>query len=394
MNNESASPPATDILLVDDTPANLQLLTALLQKRGYRVRPVPSGELALQAARSQPPDLILLDIDMPGMNGFEVCKCLKADERLTAVPVIFISALSETMDKVKGFSCGAVDFVTKPFKFEEVDARVRTHLELARLRKTLKIHNAQLEETVARRTRELAEANARLAILDQAKSEFLTLISHEVRTPLCGVFGVTEILLDTFAGHPALEPEYTQMYEHSRRRLLSLIDDALLLSQIGAGSLPGESKHCRVEEFMLQALAEASIFALSREVRLAPAPSDEGLVWGAPKYLARALQSLLETAVKFACPGTTVRLTRADETDSIRLAIEAEGHDIPPAVLPQFFDLLSIAEPITPGGDLGFGPPVAERIVSLYGGKVLVENLQPPGIRLTVHLKIHPQPTH
>jgi len=127
-----------DIIVVDDTPANLQLLTGMLKERGYKVRPVPSGKLALQAAKNDPPDLILLDIMMPEMDGYEVCERLKADERLREVPVIFISALNETMDKVRAFGVGGVDYVTKPFQFEEVSARISTHLELQRQRRELK----------------------------------------------------------------------------------------------------------------------------------------------------------------------------------------------------------------------------------------------------------------
>jgi len=122
------------VMVVDDTPENLELLNGMLRQKGYRVLTFPRGDLALKAAAKNPPDLILLDIMMPGMDGFEVCERLKADESLKRIPVIFISALSETMDKVKAFSVGGVDYVTKPFQFEEVMARVNVHLELRRQR--------------------------------------------------------------------------------------------------------------------------------------------------------------------------------------------------------------------------------------------------------------------
>ena len=122
-----------NILVVDDTPANLRLLAGMLSEHQYRVRPVPSGELALRAARAAPPDLILLDINMPGMNGYEVCEQLRADPRLADIPVIFISALDETLDKVRAFAAGGVDYITKPFQFEEVLVRLQTHLSLRAL---------------------------------------------------------------------------------------------------------------------------------------------------------------------------------------------------------------------------------------------------------------------
>ena len=126
------------ILIVDDTPANLEVLGGMLKEHGYKVRQATSGEMALRTAGANPPDLILLDIMMPGMDGYEVCRRVKADAQLREIPVIFISALSETMDKVKAFSTGGVDFITKPFQFEEVEARVATHL-------TMRLHQRQLQ---------------------------------------------------------------------------------------------------------------------------------------------------------------------------------------------------------------------------------------------------------
>src|SRR5471030_3229705 len=145
-----AGQPAS-ILIVDDAPANLQVLAGMLKDRGYKVRPVHSGKLALLAARRDPPDLILLDINMPEMNGYEVCQHLKADPDLRGIPVIFISALNENLDKVKAFSMGGVDYLTKPFQMEELHARVETHLKLRRLQ-------IELEETNER----LAKANGEL----------------------------------------------------------------------------------------------------------------------------------------------------------------------------------------------------------------------------------------
>ena len=135
-----------DILIVDDTPANLDLLTEILKSNGYKVRPVTSGRLALQAARSVPPDLILLDILMPDMNGYDVCKKLGDDEALADIPVIFLSALTETEDKVRGLRGGGNDYITKPFQAEEVLARIDVHLKLRRQQKELKTENHLLKE--------------------------------------------------------------------------------------------------------------------------------------------------------------------------------------------------------------------------------------------------------
>jgi putative two-component system response regulator len=148
-NESKADPIQASILVVDDVPANLTLLTGMLKEKGHRVRPVPSGKLALKAVEIEPPDLILLDITMPEMDGFEVCRRLKQDVRFRDIPIIFISALTETLDKVKAFGSGGVDYVTKPFQFEEVEARVETHLKLRR-------YQAHLEELVKEQVEEIS----------------------------------------------------------------------------------------------------------------------------------------------------------------------------------------------------------------------------------------------
>lgn len=136
-----------NILVIDDTKENLRILVEALGSNGYKVRPALNGQIALEAARKEIPDLILLDIIMPGMDGYEVCDALKADTHLRDVPVIFISALGEVEDKVKGFSVGGVDYINKPFQVEEVLVRVKTHLMLRNLTKELKNKNTHLQQT-------------------------------------------------------------------------------------------------------------------------------------------------------------------------------------------------------------------------------------------------------
>lgn len=177
MSQVSAS--RKDILVVDDTLANLRLLTQMLSNHGYRVRPVTDGAQALITARSVPPDLILLDIRMPGMDGYEVCERLKSDPLTQSIPIIFLSALGETEDKVKAFSMGGVDYVTKPFQVEEVIARVQTHLALRALQKQLEEANLQLE---ARNT----ELEMRNTELQEALSTIKTLSGL---VPICAWCG-------------------------------------------------------------------------------------------------------------------------------------------------------------------------------------------------------------
>lgn len=142
------TPTMNNILIVDDTAENLSILRQILAEQGYQVRPALSGEIALKAVQANPPDLILLDIIMPEMDGYEVCRKLKADEKLSHIPIIFISALGELEDKMKAFSEGGVDYITKPFQAEEVLARVNTHLSLHFIQTSLKKKNIDLQNAL------------------------------------------------------------------------------------------------------------------------------------------------------------------------------------------------------------------------------------------------------
>jgi two-component system, sensor histidine kinase and response regulator len=372
-------------MAVDDQPANLKLLEDLLNQQGHLVRSFPRGRLALDAAARNPPDLFLLDINMPEMSGFEVCEILKADAKLASIPVIFLSALADTQDKVQAFRCGGVDYVTKPFQVDEVQARVETHLRIHRLQKQLQLHTNHLEELVASRTRELAETQSRLKVLDRAKSDFLRLIHHELRSPLNGLLGVGELALDEIGVHEG-GAELREMFEQSRSRMLAILDDALLLTEIEVASESFSSEATDLVPALRSAMDAAAGFARSRGVEIELASMETAAVLAKRDLLVKAAQALLETAVKFSRPGEVVRLNRWPSREGIQIAISAGG-TIPESSLAKFFQVFSIGEAITPGGDLGLGPPVAQRILALFGGSIAVENLEPDGIRLTVFLR-------
>ncbi len=375
-----------DIMVVDDNPANLKLLEDMLQQQGHEVRSFPLGRLALAAAAKALPSLILLDINMPEMNGYEVCQRLKSNPALSDVPVIFLSALNEVQDKVEAFRAGAVDYISKPFQFEEVQARVDTHLKLHQLQQALKRQNECLEQAVAARTRELAEANQRLTVLDRSKNDFLQLISHELRTPLNGILGAGEIILEEMPS-TAENDELRDVFQQSSRRILSIVDDALLLTEIDVSGERFRSGQISLQSALTFAMERASEFAASRGVAIAPAGLSQNLVQADEHLLIRALQALLETAVRFSVEGETVRLEQEALPDSIRLVMEGRGKTIPAAALPKFFDLFAIEEASTPGKDLGLGPAVAHRILSLFGANVVVANRDECGMQLTVSLK-------
>jgi two-component system, sensor histidine kinase and response regulator len=386
MNAISRNTGDATIMVVDDNPANLKLLERMLAQAGYGVRSFSRGRPALVSAALNPPDLILLDINMPELTGYEVCERLKSDDKLAPIPVIFLSALNQTDDKVKALRCGGVDYISKPFEFEEMKARVETHITLRRLQRALQSQNERLEEAVAARTAELAEANQRLRILDRSKNEFLALISHEFRTPLNGLLGVGELVLSELTASPEND-ELREMFEQSRQRILSILDDAMLLTQIDVERERFLAGAVKLSVVLMRAVGATTELVRTRQVRIEPLSGEDGMVVGDEKLLVKALTALIETAVKFSERDQTVRIAGMAESDTIVLTVESLGKAIPMDQISKFFDLFSIGEASTPGGDLGLGPPVAFRILALFGGTVTVANRDRSGIRLTISLK-------
>jgi signal transduction histidine kinase len=180
MNSNSAFVPLADLLVVDDTPDNLRLLSTMLSEQGYKVRKVRSGPLALRVVSVALPDLILLDINMPQMNGYEVCEKLKADPKTSGIPVIFISALDDVWDKVRAFEVGGVDYITKPFQCEEVLARIKNQLTLRWFSKQLSDQNAHLQQEICER-QQVEEALRQSEAREREKSQALELTLNELR---------------------------------------------------------------------------------------------------------------------------------------------------------------------------------------------------------------------
>lgn len=208
-----------NILVVDDTPANLRLLTDILTKNKYQVRPVPNGKLALSAAQGMPPDLILLDIMMPEINGYQVCEKLKAFPETRDIPVIFISAIDEVVDKVKAFAVGGVDYITKPFQVEEVLARVETHLRIRSLQQNLQRKNEDLAATL----QQLQDAQDQLIQSEKmaALGQLIAGIAHELNTPLGIIQSSIENIAAFFQQNLEILPDFFQQLTAEERQYFS-----------------------------------------------------------------------------------------------------------------------------------------------------------------------------
>ncbi len=221
------------ILIVDDNPKNLQLLGSILKEHDYKVEFATNGLEAIEWIDEQPFDLVLLDIMMPGMDGYETCRYIRQKPENNDMPVIFLTAKTAKESIVKGFESGAQDFISKPFDKQELLARVGTHLELRTSKLKLREVNSWLEDRVSERTAQLEQANRQLSNLDEAKTEFLNLIGHEIRTPLNGIIGPMQ-LLRTDKRDSELELMLGLM-EESVDRLERFALQALLITNLRTG---------------------------------------------------------------------------------------------------------------------------------------------------------------
>lgn len=358
------------VLVVDDVPANLKLLEDLLGAAGYRVRVFPDPAMALKAAQADPPDLFLLDILMPGMNGFELCAALKADVRLRDIPVLFLSALGEAGDKVRAFAEGGVDYVTKPFQEEVVLARVRTHLRIASLQRQLTRYNRELESLVEERTRELSLANRRLEELGRLKDDFLQMISHEMRTPANGVLGVGELLV-----LHCDDPELVKVYRASATRLLALIEDATLLAGIDRARL-GALDPVPLDQLLviLRGRFPGVEFEAGEDIA-----SDRILLRADPVLFERALRALEGLLAVFQSESlpTRARLVLTGEQLAIRFTLGS--YPLSEAESAEFFELDSNVRSRSAAEALGLAPVVAHAILRAFGGDLKLHAL--PGGR-------------
>lgn len=306
---ESAHIPA-DLIVVDDTPANLQLLCSMLRDKGYRVRPVTSGQQALTAAALQVPDMVLMDITMPGMDGYTTCQKLKEDTRLRAIPVVFISALNEPLDKVRAFRSGGVDYITKPFNLEEVEARVGLHLELSSQRRALEQKNRQLQE------------------LEAIRDDLTLMIVHDMKSPLTALRLIFDLIN---ASSLQADNEVVDILENARYNITTLIDMAnqiLDVSRFEAGKLEPTLGPCLLNDLLTEACRPFRVLESAKHLHC-ECPPDLMLTCDAG-LLRRVLANLVGNALKFTPQGKSVHVSahRNPQTKQIRLEIKDQGPGI------------------------------------------------------------------
>lgn len=372
------------ILIVDDNPQNLQVLGKLLQENKYEIEFSTSGAAALVWLRKRKFDLILLDINMPGMSGFEVCKTIKSDPVLNHIPVLFLSADTDRESILKGFEFGAQDYVTKPFDSRELLVRVRTHLKLKDTLEKLEKLNMTLEEKVNERTRQLEEANIKLEAtnkklfeLDKTKSDFLNLISHEIRTPLNGILGPLELLKETDQSGEI--SDLVGILDISVHRLERFSLNALLITRLKTKQFDIRRDKIQLKDLISELLSEEEnrLKSNNLSVKLIDEINDR-IIIGESELIRKCIFNILENAILFSPTGGIIEIRLYAENSTVVCEIKNNGKELPVSVTDHLFELFTIGDEYK-DNRTGMGLPIAKMVMDAHGGNITIGNNQEGG---------------
>jgi two-component system, sensor histidine kinase and response regulator len=345
------------VLIVDDEPANIEILSETLGSK-YEILVAVNGGDALDLVAEQRPNLILLDVVMPEMNGYEVCDRLKADEALKDIPVIFISALNETLDKVRAFSVGGVDYITKPFEFEEVEARVRTHLEMQRQKKALR------------------ENYEKLCNLETLRDNLVHMIVHDLRSPLTGVRNVLQILQRDLDKKLTLEQkELLQSVLDSNTLLIERVASLLDISRLEAGQMPLKPESCDLHEVVNTAIQ--SLGGLASEHQLIYERVDTPILAFCDRDVtSRIIANLVANAIKFTPLEGTIRVALHKRDGQIQVMVSDTGYGIPVECREKIFEKFGQVETrgVNTKYSSGLGLTFCKLAVEAQGGCIGLES--------------------
>lgn len=348
------------ILIVDDVPDNLELLAEMLADRGHAVTLATSGKQALKSITESAPDLVLLDIAMPGMDGYEVCEHLKANPATANIPVIFLSAHADTQDVLQGFKVGGVDYIGKPFRSREVIARVQTQLSLANQRRQI--------EKLLERERQQYES------LTKMKDQFLHATAHDLKNPLTGVLMYSQILKSLEQDDFDQLPEIAQGIEQTARKMQRLITDILDLAQIeflqSLTIIP-----TNLNDLLSRAAADHAMVAAEKsiEVRLNVPENPVRLPIDAHRF-ERVLDNLVSNAVKYTPDHGNVTIWMEEHTQEVRIGVTDTGSGIPENDIPHLFDAFyrSKSHRNVPGTGLGLS--LVKVVIEQHHGTIHVDS--------------------
>ncbi len=350
------------VLVVDDSLTIRMQVKDMLAAEGYRVMLAKDGEACLDILKGSIPDIILLDIVMPGINGLEVCKIIKGNDQLKDIPILMLTHVSDAANKIAGLKAGADDYVTKPFSIEELNVRISSILQTRTLQKEL--INA----------REVAEASA------QAKASFLANMSHEIRTPMNGVIGFTDLLLETEVNED--QRTYLETIKRSGDLLLAIINDILEFSKLESGEIIFEEIKlhlCQVMEDVIN-LIKPKLYGKSVKISYKMEPDVPLFVMGDPHRLRQILLNILGNAAKFTEKGgITAKVSIKDKKDNLVLLhfeLGDTGIGISKDKVESIFNLFTQADSSTTRrfGGTGLGLSITRKIARKMGGDCWVES--------------------
>lgn len=349
--------PRPSILIVDDLPNNLRLLSIMLTEKGYQVRKAINGQMALNTVRSLIPDLILLDINMPDLNGYQVCEQLKADEKTREIPVIFISALDDVLDKVKAFQAGGVDYISKPFQGEEVMARIENQL-------TISCQKKQLQNEI----KERQKAEETLEI-------YLHAVSHDLRNPVIGMSMILNNLIKNSSKETKeVSLKILQQMANSCDRQLTLIDSLVETRQNDLWGVSLELKPLSLYEIGQQIGQEWELRLKENQASLINNFSpDLPLVKADAHHLWRVFENLLANALKHNPEGIIITLSARQEENYLRCSIADNGVGISETQRKQLFDRYQRGN-TNNHISLGLGLYLCRQIIHAHGGEIGIIN--------------------
>jgi two-component system sensor histidine kinase/response regulator len=359
MNPAEPSPSVASarILVVDDVVKNLQVVGTMLRNAGYEVMPTTSGQQALERVQAQLPDLILLDLMMPEMDGLEVCRRLKADAATRQLPVIFLTASNEMEHLVKGFETGAVDYVTKPFNPPELLARVRTHVDLK-------------------------QARERLRELNEEKNEFMGIVAHDLRNPLGAVRGYAELILEEAESLPPALSEQKGIQamadcagriQETSARMVEMVRNLLDANRIERGELRLRVAPQDLCALMRSVSESQNARAAAKQQRvMLDVPDSPVLVPTDQDIMTQVLENLVSNAIKYSPPGKTIQLRLRLLPGEVRCEVHDEGPGLSPEDQKKLFGKFARLSPKPTGGEhsTGLGLSIVKRMVETMGGCV------------------------
>ncbi|MBF0154503.1 MAG: hybrid sensor histidine kinase/response regulator [Magnetococcales bacterium] len=357
------------ILIVDDDRTLLDILAGVI-KPHYRVMVAQQGEQALKAAHGTPaPDLILLDVVMPGMDGHEVCRQLQQDEKTRAIPVIFITSKNEVADETKGLALGAVDYITKPVSPAIVRARIRTHLTLKQTMEMQKQQNLALQE------------------LNQVKNRFLGMAAHDLRNPLTFIRGTSELLQKTPLPEEKRSMFLKSIHEVSNQ-MLTLVNDLLDVAAIESGHFDVDLQEYNLSRLVAERVELITLSAQEKGIRLVVEAGEVPDTRFDRGRMGQVVDNLLSNAVKFSLPGTTVRVeTRATDA-SIQVTVTDQGPGLSAEDMGKMFGAFQklATRPTGNESSTGLGLSIVKKIVDAHNGTIAVTSEVGRGTTFTLSL--------